>query len=169
MLAVALYGIEVGVGVAVLLSLVDRTRRSARPHVAILGREPGTDHWIPTDIGRPTEQVPGVVVYLIYAPLWYGNANYVARHVRELVDSSPTQVRAFVFDANGVSDIDYTGARAFQQLADDLEARGVTTAIARSSHLVHHDLKHSGLLEEIRPDHLFVSVQAAIDALAGGD
>jgi len=169
LLAVALYGIEVGVGVAVLLSLVDRTRRSARPHVAILGREPGTDHWIPTDIGRPTEQVPGVVVYLIYAPLWYGNANYVARHVRELVDSSPTQVRAFVFDANGVSDIDYTGARAFQQLADDLEARGVTTAIARSSHLVHHDLKHSGLLEEIRPDHLFVSVQAAIDALAGGD
>ena len=166
--AVALYGIEVGVALAVLLSLIDRTRRSARPRDAVLGREPGTDHWIPRDIGRPTEQVPGVLVYLIYAPLWYGNANYVAEQVRELVDLSPTPVKTFVLDANGISDIDYTGARAFQQLALDLQARGVTTAIARSSHLVHHDLKHSGLLQRIPPDHLFSSVQDAIDALAGG-
>ena len=164
----ALYGIEVGVAVAVLLSLFDRTRRSARPRDAVLGREPGTDHWIPRDIGRPTEQVPGVLVYLIYAPLWYGNANYVAEQVRELVDHSPTPVKTFVLDANGISDIDYTGARAFQQLALDLQAWGVTTAIARSSHLVHHDLKHSGLLRRIPPDHLFSSVQDAIDALAGG-
>ena len=70
LLVVAFSGIEQGVVVAMLLSLADRTRRTARPRDVILGREPGTDHWIPSDVGRPTEQVPGVIVYLLYAPTW---------------------------------------------------------------------------------------------------
>ena len=89
LLAVAFFGIEQGVVVAMLLSLADRTRRAARPRDAILGREPGTVHWIPTDIGRPTEQVPGIIVYLLYAPLWYGNADYIRARVRNIVDTAP--------------------------------------------------------------------------------
>ncbi|MGH3184717.1 MAG: SulP family inorganic anion transporter, partial [Streptosporangiaceae bacterium] len=77
LLTVAFIGIEQGVVLAALLSLADRTRRTARPVDVILGREPGTGHWIPPNIGRPTEQVPGVIVYLPYAPLWYGNADYI--------------------------------------------------------------------------------------------
>ena len=76
LVVVALVGIEQGVLLAIVLSLADRTWRSARPQDAVLGREPGTDHWIPIDVGRPTEQVPGVIVYLVYAPLWYGNAEF---------------------------------------------------------------------------------------------
>jgi sulfate permease, SulP family len=59
LLVVAVVGIEQGIAVALVLSLADRTRRSARPRDTILGREPGTDHWIPADIGLPTEQVAG--------------------------------------------------------------------------------------------------------------
>ena len=110
LLAVAFVGIETGVVVAVLLSLADRTRRAARPRGVILGREPGTDHWIPRDLGRPTEQVPGVVVYLLYAPLWYGNADYVRLQVHQLLDAGSGPVHALVLDANGISDIDFTGA-----------------------------------------------------------
>ncbi|MDQ2875183.1 MAG: SulP family inorganic anion transporter [Actinomycetota bacterium] len=166
LLAVAFIGIEQGVVLAALLSLADRTRRSARPTDVILGREPGTEHWIPSDIGRPTEQVPGVIVYLPYGPLWYGNADYIRRRIRGLVDGADQPVRALVLDANAMSDIDYTAARALGELAAGLSRRGVTTGIARSSHLVHHDLKHSGLLREIGREHLFATVEAAVDALA---
>ena len=89
LLAVALVGIEQGVILAIVLSLADRTRRTARPSDTLLGREPGTDHWIPTDLGKPTEQVPGVLVYQVYAPLWYGNADYLRLRIRNLVDSAP--------------------------------------------------------------------------------
>jgi SulP family sulfate permease len=64
-LVVALVGIEQGVLLAMILSLADRTRRTLRPRDTLLGRDPGTDHWIPRDIGRPTEEVPGVLVYLV--------------------------------------------------------------------------------------------------------
>jgi MFS superfamily sulfate permease-like transporter len=165
--AVAFLGIEQGIVAAMLLSLATRTRQTARPRDAVLGRVPGTDHWIPTDIGRPTEQVPGVIVYLVYAPLWYGNSDYVRLRVRQAIDAAPRPVHALVLDANAMSDIDYTGARTLGELATELTRQGVTTAIARSSHLVHHDLKRSGLLVDIGPDHLFATVEDAVEALAG--
>ncbi|MGD0063963.1 MAG: SulP family inorganic anion transporter [Streptosporangiaceae bacterium] len=166
LLTVALVGIEQGVAVAAILSLADRTRRSARPQDALLGREPGTDHWIPADIGRPTEQLPGVLVYLVYAPLWYGNADYVRLRVRHLVGAASPPVHAVIIDADGMSDIDYTGLQALRELTTELRQRGVSIEIARASHLVHHDLKHGALLAQLGADHLFDSVQDAVNAVA---
>jgi sulfate permease, SulP family len=165
LLVVALVGVEQGVIVAMLISLAVRTQRTARPHDAMLGRELGTDHWIPTDIGRMTEQVPGVVVYQTFAPLWYGDAAYVKQRVRALLAAAAEPVHALVLDLSGMSDIDFTGAQMLGDLATEFKERGVTLAIARSSHLIHHDLKHSGLLVDIGPDQLFASVEEAIDSL----
>jgi SulP family sulfate permease len=74
-----------------------------------------------------------------------------------------------VLDANGVPDVDYTGARALGVLAAEWKAKGVTLSIARTSHLVHHDLKRSGLLSAIGPDHVFATVEEAVRALAQPD
>jgi len=164
--AVALLGIEQGVVVAMLLVLADRTRRAARPRDVVLGREPGTDHWMPPDVGRETEQVPGVVVYLIYGPLWYGNANHVMLRIRRILDSATQPIHALVLDANAISDLDYTGSRAFGELVTGLHEQGVSTVIARSSRLVHHDLKQSGLLKAIGPNRLFPTVEDAVHAVA---
>jgi high affinity sulfate transporter 1 len=166
LLVVALVGIEQGVAVAIVLSLADRTHRTARPQDAVLGREPGTDHWIPCDIGRPTEQLPGILVYLVYAPLWYGNADYFRLRIRHLVDAASSPVRAVIVDADGISDIDYTGLQALRDLAAELRKRGVSIEIARASHLVHHDLKHGALLAQLGAGHLFASVQDAVNAVA---
>lgn len=163
--AVALFGIETGIVVALLLSLADRTRRTARPSGAILGREPGTDHWIPPDVGRPTEQVPGILVYLIYAPLWYGNAEYVRLRILQMLDSAAEPVHALVLDANGMSDIDYTGARMLGELMAELKERKVAIRIARSSHLIHRQLKRCGLLQTLGPDRMFATVEEAVGAL----
>jgi MFS superfamily sulfate permease-like transporter len=151
---------------AALLALAQRTRIAARPRDALLGREPGTDHWIQTDIGRPTEQVEGVVVYLLYAPLWYGNATHVIDRVRGHVGSAAAPVHTLVFDANGMSDMDYTGAKALGALIGDLKKNGVCVALARASHLVHHDLRHAGLLEVVGTDRLFASVDEAVSVCA---
>jgi SulP family sulfate permease len=165
LVVVAVVGIEQGVALAMVLTLADRTRRSARPRDVLLGRESDTDHWIPVDIGRATEQVPGVLVYLVYAPLWYGNANYFRSRVLDLVKHSTTSVQAVILDADAMSDIDYTGLEALRDLAAELSDQGVRIGIARASHLVHHDLKHGALLAQLDPDHLFTSVEAAVTAL----
>lgn len=165
-LIVAFVGIEQGVVVAMVLALADRTRRAARPVDSVLGREVGTDHWIPTDIGSPTEGVPGVVVYLLYGPIWYGSADYLRLRVPAVVKAAPGPVHGLVLDANGISDIDYTGAQALGALVAELKDAGVTTVIARTSHLVHRDLKHGGLLAIFGTNGLCGSVEEAVQALA---
>jgi MFS superfamily sulfate permease-like transporter len=164
LLVVALVGIQQGVIIAIVLSLADRTRRTARPEDTLLGREPGTDHWIPRDVGKATEEVPGVLVYQVYAPLWYGNADYLRLRIRNLVDSAPTPIHAVIFDAAGIPDIDYTGLQALRDLASELTRRGVMLRVARASHLVHHNLKHGALLGQLGADHLDNSVEEAVIA-----
>jgi len=163
---VVLVGIEQGVVAAALLALAQRTRLAARPRDAVLGREVGTDHWVQTDVGRPTEQLPGILVYLLYAPLWYGNATHVIERIRSDIASETSPVRHLIVDANAVADVDYTGAKAFGEFVAELKQRGISLTLARASHLVHHDLKHSGLLATIGPDHLFASVEEAVASVA---
>lgn len=169
MVIVGFVGIEQGVVAASLLALAQRTRLAARPRGVFLGREPGTDHWIPTDVGPVTEEVSGVIVYLPYAPLWYGNATYVTARLLAAVNSRCESVHALVLDMDGVSDIDFTAASKLSELARELRLRGIRLGVARSSHLVHRDLKHSGLLREVGADHLYPTVQDAVLALTAGE
>ena len=167
LVAVAVFGIETGVVVALALSLADRTRLAARPRDAVLGREPGTDHWIPMSLGRPTEGVPGVIVYLPLAPVWFGNAQLLTERIRNLVDEAPQPVRTLVIDAAGISDIDFTGAKALDDLIRELKKRGIALGVARTSGLVPRDLARSELLQDLGPDHVFPDVESAVVALSG--
>jgi sulfate permease, SulP family len=162
---VVLIGIEQGVVTAALLALAQRTRLAARPRDAVLGRVPETDHWIQTDIGRPTEQVPGVVVYLLYAPLWYGNATHVVDRIRQVIKAAAQPVHTLVLDGDAMPDIDYTGAQALGQLVPELEREGVHVAVARASEIAHRDLRRSGLLDAIGPGRVFTNVDDAVRAL----
>src|SRR6202012_4793966 len=82
LLAGALLGGEQGIGGAVGLAILDRTRLTARPQLHVLGRIPGTTSWAPLSApGHPTE-IPGVLVVLFAVPLWYGNAT----HFRSALD-----------------------------------------------------------------------------------
>jgi sulfate permease, SulP family len=164
---VALFGIEPGIVVALVLSLADRTRLAARPRDAVLQRETGTDHWIPSTAGHPTERVPGVIVYLPLAPVWFGNAQYISHRIRELVDEAPEPVRAFVLDAAGMADIDFTGARALDETVKDLRRRGIAVGVARASGLVPKDLRRSELLKDLGADHVYSDVESAVKGLTG--
>lgn len=164
---VALFGIEPGIVVALVLSLADRTRLAARPRDAVLQRETGTDHWIPSTAGHPSERVPGVIVYLPLSPVWFGNAQYITHRIRDLIDEAPEPVRAFVLDAAGVADIDFTGARALDEAVKDLQRRGIAVGVARASGLVPHDLRRSELLKDLGADHVYSDVESAVKGLTG--
>jgi sulfate permease, SulP family len=167
LVVVVFVGIEQGVVAAALLALGQRLQLAARPADAVLGRVPGTDHWIQSDVGRPTEQVPGVVVYLLYAPLWYGNAVHVVERIRRIIRAAPQPVHTLVLDGDAIPDIDFTGAEALGELVSELESEGVHVGVARASAIAHRDLRRSGLLNAIGPDRIFTNVDDAVRALAG--
>ncbi len=166
LVVVALVGIEQGVLVAMVLSLADRTRRSARPRDTVLGREPGTDHWIPVDIGRTTEQVPGS------SSTWSTPRSGTATPTTFWLHDPPARRCCASARARGGPrcrrHVRHRLHRAFRPSGTstaELDRARVALGIARASHLVHHDLKHGALLQQLGADHLFASVDEAVDAL----
>ncbi len=168
LLAVALIGVVQGIGVAVVLAILDRTRLTARPSLHVLGRIPGTTSWAPlTSPERPVE-VPGVLVVLFAAPLWYANATHFRSdldHVRRQPARAP---RLVVLDALGMYDVDFTGTRALAQSLDALEQDGIAFAVARAGDHLKSNLARSGLLDRIGADHLHPSVDEAVRTVPGG-
>ena len=125
LLTVALVGVEQGIGVAVALAILDRTRLSARPHLHVLGRIPSTTSWAPLGGTEHAIEVPGVLVVLFATPLWYANASHFRTEMTAAIDRAGHPFRLVVLDTIGMTDLDYTGARALRQLLDQLDRSGV--------------------------------------------
>ena len=98
LVGVLLLGILKGVIVAAVMSLAMLLRDMARPHVAALGRIPGTRRYSDLERHPDNETVPGVLIVRVEAPLLYFNANHVRDAVRQHLGSALDPVRAVVFD-----------------------------------------------------------------------
>ena len=165
LLTVALVGLEQGIGVAVGLAVLDRTRLSARPQLHVLGRISGTTSWAPLSTAANAAQVPGILVVLFATPLWYANAVHFRANVDHALERAEGTPRLLVLDAMGMSDIDYTGSHALREVLDKLDRQHIEVAVARAgSHLL-QGLTRGGLLERIGADRFFPSVDEAVTAL----
>jgi sulfate permease, SulP family len=166
LLTVALVGVEQGIGVAVGLAILDRTRLTARPQLHVLGRIAGTTSWAPISSPADAAQVPGVLAVLFATPLWYANAVHFRAQMRAAMTRGIGPTRLVVLDALGMSDIDYTGSSALAQVLDDLDRDHIGFAVARAGEHTRDYLRRSGLLARIGEDHFFPSLDEAVRALA---
>ncbi len=162
LLAVAFVGVEQGIIVAIALAVIDRTRLSIQPQLHVLGRVPGTTSWIANDVPDNGMELPGVLVTLFATPLWYANASHFRDEIEAAIAEHLPELRLVVLDVVGMSDLDFTGAATLRQVVEELHAKGVAFAIARSGQRVRAGLERSGLTELIGEDHLFPSVDLAV-------
>ena len=171
LVTVALLGVEQGIGVAVALAILDRTRLSARPHVHVLGRIQGTTSWAPLGSAEHPVAEPGVVAVLFATPLWYANASHFQDQLMAvLARGGDPPVRGLVLDALGMSDIDYTGIVTLREVLDRLDTAGVDFAFARAGERVRDELRRAGLTPDRIPDsRFFPDVDAAVTALSEAD
>ena len=168
LLVVVLVGVEQGIAVAVGLAILDRIRLTARPQLHRLGRVPGTTSWTPMSLDVDAAPESGVLVVLFATPLWFANAVHFREEVEHALTEAGPATRVLVLDTIGMSDLDFTGARALGQLLDRCERDHVDFGLARAGDHVVRSLERSGLMQRIGLDHCFPTVDAAVTALAGG-
>ncbi|MBK6394021.1 MAG: SulP family inorganic anion transporter [Betaproteobacteria bacterium] len=126
---VLLLGILKGVLLAAIVSLLLLIRRAAQPHVARLGRVPGTSRY--SDVGRhpENESVPGALVLRVEAGLFYFNAGHVRDQVRSLLAASGDGLRVVVWDLSTSPNIDLAGARLIGDVQREVAARGAALRV----------------------------------------
>jgi MFS superfamily sulfate permease-like transporter len=162
LLSVALVGVEQGIGVAVGLAILDRTRLTARPQLHVLGRIAGTTSWVPLSSDREASQIPGVLAVLFATPLWYANAVHFHAELKSSLARTIGTPQLVVLDTIGMSDLDYTGAQMLREVLDEFERDHIAFGIARSGNHLRECMRRGGLLARIGDDRFFRSVDEAV-------
>jgi MFS superfamily sulfate permease-like transporter len=156
-------GIEQGIVLAMVVSIIEVIRRQYEPRDFVLAvSTTGQLSYQEAASGNQTE--PGLIVFRYDAPLFYANANRFVDDVQNLIDTSPDPVRWLILDAGGLDDIDYSAGVALAGLLDYLDAHQITLAMARVDPGLVDTLRSDDLLDRILPTHLYSTLHEAINA-----
>jgi MFS superfamily sulfate permease-like transporter len=150
--------------VAVALSIVDVVARSAKPHDAVLGYVDRLGRYANVTFHPSARVTPGVLVYRLDDRLFFANSRHFKARVREAIAGAPNSVHWFVFDAEGTTEIDASGAEALEQTVRTLAAQDITFVVARAKHDLRRRLDATGLTTEIGADHIYPTVDEAVSA-----
>ncbi|HET9783043.1 MAG TPA: STAS domain-containing protein, partial [Candidatus Dormibacteraeota bacterium] len=161
---VVVVGVLEAVVFAVGLTILDAVRRSARPGDAVLGYDAVLGRFADVAEHPDARVVPGVVVYRLDDRLFFANARYVMRRMREAVRGAPTTAHWLVLDAEGIAHIDTTGEEALGQLVDELRDDGVSLVVARMRTQLKDRLDDVGLGKQIGAERFYPTVRAAVHA-----
>lgn len=159
---VAVFGVIEGIGIAILIAVIEFLWDGWRPHFAVMGRVDGIRGY--HDIKRypDARRVPGLVLFRWDAPLFFANAELFHQRVLEAVAQSPTPVRRIVVAAEPVTSIDVTSADMLAELEQALREAGVELRFAELKDPVKDKLRRFEILDHFGP--IAPTIGAAVDA-----
>jgi SulP family sulfate permease len=160
---VLLLGILKGVMLAAVVSLLLLVGRAARPHVAFLGRIPGTRRYSDLERNPDNEVVPGVLIFRVESGLFYFNVEHVRQVVLQKLRDATVPVQLVVCDLSTSPYVDVAGARMLAGLHADLAAAGIQFQLVEAHAAVRDILRAEGLEERIGQISHSISVDDIIE------
>jgi len=161
---VVLLGVVPGIGVAVVLAVIEFLWDGWRPHYAVLGRVEGIRGYHDTQRYPHARRVPGLVLFRWDAPLFFANAELFRQKVLEAIAESGIEVRRIVVAAEPVTSIDVTSADMLDLLERDLRQSGVELRFAEMKDPVKDKLKRFELFERFGEGSFYPTIGASVDA-----
>ncbi len=150
----------------IVAAIVQLLIRASRPHDAVLGRVAETKSYHDRATHPQAECFPGLVIYRFDAALVFFNADHFKARLRSVVrDKALGAVRCVVIDAETIPYLDTTGAACLEQVRTELEATGITLAVAAAKNDVRNMLSRTGIAERIGHERMFHTLEAAVQAL----
>jgi high affinity sulfate transporter 1 len=159
---VAVFGAIYGIGLAIVIAVIEFLWDGWRPHFAVLGRVDGVQGYHDITRYRDARLVPGLVLFRWDAPLFFANAELFHDRVLEAIGRSPTPVRRLVVAAEPVTSVDVTAADMLAELMDALHAAGIDLAFAEMKDPVKDKLRRFGLFERLGEHAFFATLGGAV-------
>jgi SulP family sulfate permease len=156
-------GVEQGIVLAIVLSLIDHLRHSYKPFDAVMVPLP-SGRWKMMAVEQGHEAAPGLVVYLFGSGLYYANAVCFSQEILKLVKGAEPKINWFVLDAAAITNIDFTGADTVQQVHQILQKKGVTLLLSNVVDNVQKELDHYGLTALIGKEHFYDNLGEVLEA-----
>ena len=159
---VAVLGAIPGIGLAIVIAVIEFLWDGWRPYSAVLGRAEGVKGY--HDITRYPDArlIPGLVLFRWDAPLFFANAELFHDRVLDAVATSPTPVRWLVVAAEPVTSVDVTSADMLAELEDALHAAAIELCFAEMKDPVKDKLKRFGLFARLGEEIFFPTLGEAV-------
>lgn len=163
LVAVLLLGILKGILLAAIASILFLIHRIARPHVAFLGRIPGTRRF--SDLARhaDNEPIPDTLLVRVEASLLYFNVEHVSAAILARVRTEGAGLRRVICDLSASPTVDLAGANMFERLHDELAKRNVTLHLVEARSSVRDLLRAEGLEQKVGRIDRFSTVADAVE------
>ena len=160
---VAVFGAIPGIGLAVVIAVIEFLWDGWRPHSAVLGRADGVRGY--HDITRypHVRQLSGLLLFRWDAPLFFANAELFKERVLAAAAAAPTKVIWLVVAAEPVTSVDVTAADSLVELDDALRDKGTKLCFAELKDPVKDKLKRFGLFDRVGEAFFFATIGAAVD------
>jgi len=129
-LMVVFVGVEQGIILAIVLSLIDHTRRGYRPkNVAMVPADSGALNAQP--IATRAQALPGLLIYRFTHSMYYANAEQLSEEITDLANNSEPPLRWLCLDASAIDDVDYSAADMLRSLFVILKDKGIRLVVAQ--------------------------------------
>jgi MFS superfamily sulfate permease-like transporter len=159
---VAVFGAIEGIGLAIVIAVIEFLWDGWRPYSTVLGRAEGVEGY--HDITRypDAQRISGLVLFRWDSPLFFANAELFHDRVLEAVATSPTPVRWLVVAAEPVTSVDVTSADMLAELDETLHASGIKLCVAEMKDPVKDKMKRFGLFARLGETAFFPTIDTAV-------
>jgi SulP family sulfate permease len=147
--AVLFLGILKGVAVSAIISILFLLRMMAKPHVAVLGRIPGTIRFSDAGRHKKNEIYPNLFLFRVEAPLLYFNVDFIRATVLTRIAATMPPVKLVVCDLSTSPYIDAAGAGMLAQIEQQLDKMGIDFRVAEAHSTVREILRNTGISERL--------------------
>lgn len=157
------FGVEIGIGVGVLLSLAMVLFRTTMPHTAELARIPNTHFYRNIKRFDNLDLKDDILIYRFDAQLFFANTEYFKDKLYEFERSKENKLKLLVIDGESINNIDSTAIQAFEEILADFTSREIELFFTGIKGPVRDKLNASGFTNKISENHFFLSIQDAVD------
>jgi SulP family sulfate permease len=159
---VVFVGVEQGIVMAIILSLLAHTRHGYQPNNSVLTLRDGRLHVTP--VAEAGEAAPGIVIYRFNHSMYYANTERMAAEVLTLAKAGPDRLQWFCCDLVAVDDVDFSAAATWRELHRELHEQAIRLVFSSASDHVRAQLDVSGITALVGTDAYYPDPVAALDA-----
>ena len=160
-LATLMVGIELGIGVGVVLSLAMVIYKSAYPHMAILGKIPGTLVYRNINRFPQVQERDDILIIRFDAQLFFANTGFLKDKLWQLVRAKK-DLKLVILNADAINSLDSSAAHVLGEIVNELRSDGIDFYMSGVKGPVRDIMHRCGLMEQIGKDHFFLYVDEAV-------
>jgi MFS superfamily sulfate permease-like transporter len=162
-------GLLRGVLIGAMLSLVQLLRAASRPHVAFLGRIPGSRRFSDRQRHPDNELIPGVLIFRPESGLVYFNIDHVCESILKRVESEATSTRLVVLDLSAAPRVDLQSAHTLAGMAKEITAKKIRFHAVEARSSVRDRLRSEGVDDEMGGINRFAMVADVVESFQSSD